>query len=114
MKFVWLEARNKMKIVLLKNRDMIVNKFRLNKFLCEAKLHYFRYYIEPNLKRKQIDLWERKHIIANIKRYVNLLKQLYYDKDNMIVEEYLKKIDWYGWVDIFENDYDENGFRKGL
>ena len=101
-----------MKLVLLKDRDMIVNKFRLNEFLFEAKLHYFKYYIEPNLKRKHIDLWEREHIVHNIKNYAILLKQLYYDKDNMSVEEYLKEIDWDSWIDIFENDYDENGFRK--
>ncbi|MBR1453596.1 MAG: hypothetical protein IJ593_03015 [Lachnospiraceae bacterium] len=103
-----------MKLVLLKNRDMIVNKLRLNSFLCEAKLHYFKYYIEPNLKRKQIDLWERNQIITNIKRYVNLLKQLYYNKDDMSVEEYLKEIGWDGYIDIFENDYNERGFRKYL
>lgn len=101
-----------MKLTLLKDRDMIVNKLRLNNFLCEAKLHYFKYYIEPNLKRKQIDLWERNHIISNIKNYAVLLKQLYYDKDSITVEEYLKEIGWDDYVNILKNDYNENGFRK--
>ena len=100
--------------ILLKDRDMIVNKARLNDFIVTVKENYFKHFIEPNLKRTHIDKFYRDYIIVNIEVFASYMKDLYYEYDKMPLSEYLAKIGWDAWVDIFKNDFDENGNRKGL
>ena len=102
------------KPILLKDRDMIVNKARLNDFMIEVKEKYFKYYIELYLKKSHIDKWYRNQIIINIEMFASSMKNLYYEYDNMPLNTYLEKIGWDAWVNIFKNDFDENDNRKGL
>lgn len=102
------------KPILLKDRDMIVNKARLNDFMVEVKEKYFKYYIEPHLKQIHIDKWYRSQIIINIEMFASGMKDLYYEYDKMSLNEYLAKIGWDAWINIFKNDFDEKDNRKGL
>ena len=102
------------KPILLKDRDMIVNKHRLNDFIVNVKENYFKYYIEPHLKRTHIDKWERNFIITTIELFASYMKDLYYEYDKMSLNDYLAKIGWDAWINIFKNDFDEKGNRKGI
>ena len=102
------------KPILLKDRDMIVNKARLNDFIVTVKENYFKHFIEPNLKRTHIDKFYRDYIVVSIEVFASYMKDLYYEYDKMSLSEYLAKIGWDAWINIFKNDFDENDNRKGL
>ena len=50
--------------------------------------------------------WERNFIITTIELFASNMKDLYYEYDKMSLNEYLEKIGWDAWINIFKKDFD--------